>query len=688
MKNKSMNNKIFYFLFPFFCSLLIINCDLFTGPKVDLLQVIGDEVDWANAPKLTVRIDYPPAWGVSSPSQGIITMDLRKGYEFGVEFTPEMAYTLQKWMVFRTFDLDNLTDGSWVESPELITNTSKIKPLNDDEVIISYPIEASDRNFKFTILTTNPVTLVPLCDTQPRITRTEPRNSPDGPPYSRASDIVLYFNGALNRDTVKFANTEGSDGIWITATLPNDDIQYNTRENWYSEPEYEAKSGFFTVTMYSSATLPSPNSLMTVTVKGIKNTEGKSIDEYSFSWKTSAATTVALTSYNATYKDNGTIAVSWEYEGADRVEPYYKLNNWGNNPLENAGNTAAISGVNALTTSGVTEGSSVSGIEEYTIFIELYKEGIMESRTSFKIWNFPGMVVSNDNLAVEVKTAADLAAMNNDNKLNGQYVLANDITITGAWNPVGAGGTAPFTGNFYGNGHKITFASGSSIGGGIYRGLFGYAKDAVIRDLTIEYNVPVNSPINVNAGSSIGGAAGYLENTTVSNVITLGEMTVASSGNVNLGGIVGYIDKGLITNCHAGMSVTLNSGGAGESDVGAVAGSANGGSGGTIPINIGYSYTPTPGSVTIGPNISLYNLAIDRVTVTANVSGGASGGTLSIGGAIGKSSNNTVRKIIVSGGEVSFSRTAITAETYVGGVTGSAENSSYGSLLFYGQRCR
>jgi len=70
------------------CYLLFISCDLFTGPKVDLFQVIGDEVDWANAPKLTARIDYPPAWGISSPSQGGITMDIRKGYEFNVEFTP------------------------------------------------------------------------------------------------------------------------------------------------------------------------------------------------------------------------------------------------------------------------------------------------------------------------------------------------------------------------------------------------------------------------------------------------------------------------------------------------------------------------------------------------------------------------------------------------------------------------
>jgi len=167
-----------YFLF-LLCFLIFISCDLFTGPKVDLFQQISDEVDWASAPKLSVRIDYPPAWGVSNPPQGNITqvIDIRKGYEFSVEFTPDMAYTLQSWQVYLTEDLDNLTDGSWVESPELINDANKIQSLGPDKVKTP-ETNASGGIFKFTIWTTEPVTLVPLCDTQPRITRTEPRNRP------------------------------------------------------------------------------------------------------------------------------------------------------------------------------------------------------------------------------------------------------------------------------------------------------------------------------------------------------------------------------------------------------------------------------------------------------------------------------------------------------------------------------
>jgi len=492
---------------------------------------------------------------------------------------------------------------------------------------------------------------------------------------------VLYFNGALNANTVRFANSENDNegGIWITAeSYDNDDnitITNNKDEGWFSEPEYAAMGGFFTVTMNSSITMPPPNSLMTVTVKGICNTQGKTMDDFSFQWKTSNIASVHLTSYTATYNDNGSISVSWEQEGADKVETYYRLNNWGNNTIENVDKKATITGVNKLKDSDVKKGNGVSGIEEYTIFIECYKEGIMESRATFKIWNFPGMKVSNTNLAVEIKTAADLAAID----LDKQYVLANDITVSNTWTPIGASG-APFTGKFYGNGHTITFDGGSGIGGTAnYRGLFGYAKDALIRDFTFEYNAA--SPINISAGSDIGGVAGYLENTTVSNLITSGgtfDINATGTGNVRLGGIVGYIKNGFITNCRAGLNVKLQAnGGTVTGDIGAVAGFAESGSGGSIKININ-----PPGEAF--SNTIINQLAIDGVTVTANVSGNTSGNTLIIGGVVGSSLNNTVRDIIVSGGEISFNRTAITEVTYTGGVTGSATNSNMEACSFTG----
>jgi len=678
------NNIINCWLLIVFFSLLIVSCDLFTGPKTDLFQQISDEVDWANAPKLTVRINYPSAWGTSNPPQGSITpaRDIRKGYEFSVEFTPDTAYTLRSWHVFRTSDLDSL--GNWLENPALI-NPKDIEPLGPGEVTLPEAIAAGGA-FNFTIHTTEPVTIVPWCDTQPRITRTEPRSRPDGLPYSRASDIVLYFNSALNAGTVKFADAENADGIWITAKS-GDNVTTNKANKWFYDPEYSASGGFFTITMNISANLPPANSLMTVTVKGIKNAQGDSMDEagYSFSWNTSSAKDVYFNSWSAEYiyndkTNSGNIKVLYNQTGANEnnVKTYYRLNNGAN--VDIIGGT--ISNVPGPDVSGVRGGRQVGGIREYAVFIELYAEGIMESRASFKIWNIPGMSINNTNQALEIKTAAELAAMKNN--LGGQYVLANDIAVTGEWTPVGeydAGNTKSFRGKFYGNGHTITFNSDSSIGGAANnRGLFGYvqgpsaSQPAVIRDLTFEYDS--SAVINVSAGNSdynIGGVAGYLKNTTVRNIITSGgnlAVNAAGAGNFRLGGIAGYVENGFIANCRAGLNVKLTSNSTGACNVGVVAGFSELGSGGGIPINIGY--TNPKGK---GPDVTLANLAIDGITVTANVSGNISGsGGLNIGGAAGYGLNNTMRDIIVSGGGVSFDKTNVSGNTSVGGVIGYANN--------------
>jgi len=688
MKKQSIMSK-FFCIFSFLVFSLF-SCELLTGPKVDLLSEISKEVDWANAKKLTVRIDYPSAWGTSNPPQGSITpaRDIRKGYEFSVEFTPDTAYTLQSWMVILTSELDALTDsGSWVDSPGLITDTDKIHPLGPDEVTLPAPV-ASGGTFKFTILTTEPVTLVPWCDTQPRITRTEPRNRPNGLPYSRASDIVLFFNSALNDKTVKFANSEIEDGIWITAESGNS-VTTNKEKNWFYEPEYAIIGGFFTVTIRTSANLPPQNSLMTVTVKGIKNVEGESMDKagYSFSWNTSLAVDVKLTSYTAAYA-NGKIDISWTTTGADTVVTYYRLNSGANIPLTNAADKASITGVNAINDSGVRGGRQISGIEEYTIFIELYAEEIMENRVIFKIWNFPGMSVSNTNSAIEVSTAAQLAAMKDN--LGGQYVLVSDINITGDWTPIGKFDIAKpelsFRGKLYGNGHTITLNGG--FGGELCYGLFGCAQNAVIRDFTLEYKKP--SPITPSFGSFsleiqgevmtgegiiIGSVAGFLIKTEVCNIITSGGTFAieapSASADVNmvaLGGIAGFIEgEGRIVNCRAALSVAYTSKGhKGEVNIGAVAGMSS----------KALLSTPVPGRP---------GLILNGVTVAANVGAdkGLYDGRIDIGGAFGGNEENTLNDITFTAGTVSFSKNS-KDETYCGGILGSSTKTNLEGCSFFG----
>jgi hypothetical protein len=682
------------FVPPFIiCSLLlaicVISCDLFTGPKVNVLQKISDEKRWADAPQLTVRIEFPSMWGTSEPAQGNITqaMDIRLDYEFSVKFTPDSVYSLNAWMAFFTEDLEELADsGSWTENPDLI---EEINSLGPDDITLPAP-DPSGGIFKFTIHTVKPVTIVPSCDTRPRITRTEPLDIKSSrQPVSRANDIVLFFNGALNRSTVIPAGAQDSDGIWITA-VDGDNVISNKDENWYSDPEYAAAGGFFTVTM-NCLTLPPPESLMTVTINSIRNAQGELMDEagYSFSWNTSSAQGIDFDSWSAKYihnQDNtGNIEVSYKQTGADVVKLYYRQNRGSGKDIVNN----IINGVTGPDYSGIRAGRQITGINEYEINIELYKEGIMENKASIKIWNIPGMSVEynqaedKETIIIPIRTAEELAAIKDN--LDGQYVLANDITVTGVWTPIGTE-DAPFTGKLYGNGHTVSFNRDSSIGGEAYRGLFGCvqglsaSQPAVIRDLTFEYNVNHTAPISVNVDSTdsyIGGVAGYLKDTEVSNVITSGgvlAVTASGDGDVSLGGIAGSLDDSFVANCRAGLNIELNRSG-GISNVGAVVGSANGGSGGSIKINI------NPGKSENYKDV--YNLAIDKVTVTAKVNGITSGGALYIGGAAGSSSGNTMRDVIVSG-QVLFNRTAITDGTSAGGVTGYAVNSNMEACSFKG----
>ena len=619
------------------CCLLLaicfLGCELFSGPKVDLFHKISDEVDWAKAAKLTVRLAYPGSWG-----QGAIkTADIRKGYEFIVDFTPNTEITFSAWQAYWTSDLDKISGqpgqiGNWLDDPTLIAFKG-IESLGPGEITVP-PHNASGGIFKFTIHTTEPVTIVPWCRAEPRITRAEPRTSSNGEPYARTSDIVLYFNGALDTGTVQFADTENSNGIWITAKSLDDQTIINTNKtmNWYSVLEYSDK-GFFTVTM-SPRILPPENSLMTIKVSGIKNEQGNPMDGvYTFSWKTKSSANVTLDSWKAVYAHNantniGSINIDpYTTTGADEVKTYYRLNKGSKTPF-----SGSIDNVPGPDASGVREGSPVSGIREYEILIELYAQGVMEGISSFKIWNIPGMEVSDTNPAVEIRTAAELAAMGNN--LGGQYVLANDITLVG-WTPVGTATITldywdednwvyipgdvnydnAFTGKLCGNGHKITIDGFNTANGGeaAFTGLFGVADGAEIRDITLAYSGSITG-IPSAGDFYAGGIAGCAVNTVIRNVITTGvsgaalTVTYSGEGTVRIGGIVGYIEgSGIIENCRAALSTKYTSSGY-AGCIGAIAGEAGVGNGKSITIDIGYT---NPNGT--GPKVTLDGLIIGGV---------------------------------------------------------------------------
>lgn len=177
------------------------------------------------------------------------------------------------------------------------------------------------------------------------------------------------------------------------------------------------------------------------------------------------------------------------------------------------------------------------------------------------------------------------------NNLSDTYCLMADIDFdpngagvstdaSRSWIPIGTDST-PFTGKFYGNGHKISglkiskeSACGSSHGGSCkntYVGLFAATNGALISDLELEnidYSFEGNAEI-VRVGGITGLAA--LEedtttikksNTTIKNVVVSGtisssSVTDASGHKVYVGGLSG--ETGAVQNSVSNVNIDLQS---------------------------------------------------------------------------------------------------------------------------------
>jgi hypothetical protein len=180
-----------FFIFHF--SLFICTCDLFNGEVQDnFIEKIDEDIRWANAARLTVRVDYSPLWG-SSPQQGALNRETtRQGYAFDVEFTPAPGYGFVGWFAFRTNELD-------------LTNIDEHKALNGNDVnIVPDTNAAGAQTAKVTINITDPVTLVPFCSDHPRLS--QKTNPPLNPilmsfPYDQRIDI--WFNMPVKREDLE-----------------------------------------------------------------------------------------------------------------------------------------------------------------------------------------------------------------------------------------------------------------------------------------------------------------------------------------------------------------------------------------------------------------------------------------------------------------------------------------------------
>ncbi|MCL2806258.1 MAG: hypothetical protein FWD26_09995 [Treponema sp.] len=730
---------------PFHCSLLIAHCFLLTvlcslfiacDIDPDFMQRIDDEIAWRNADKLTVRLDYHSNWGSSNPQRGNITpgMDIRKGYAFSVEFSPAPAYSLFGWEAYAYTEAE--LPAGWRDNLSLLDPDRKLKAEDEDEdedgdIVFPSDINPNGGIFTFTIKKPVPVTLIPICRTQPRVLWTEPSNDLANA-YSRATNITIYFNAQMDEETVVF----GNDLISIK------DDKGDTIESHFVDPVYTELGGFYYATIASRGTIDWETVVVVSIGEELKNAGGIRManNTMSFSYKIVSATQAvgSITEWKAEYKENPngttTIDVTYTHAGGSRMEAVYREGRGTEFPLPSDGRIP----VNRINTNGVKNGQAISGITEYTITITLYAGQFPEDRVTFRMWNFPGLITSKANPAMEIIDANSDKVTNNDARTiglskvpancDGQYVLVNSFSVTDH-EPI-----VKFQGKFFGNGHTVTVNSVQLSVNSENIGLFGVVSgNTVVRDLTVNYQTIAGDAVQINptVAAHFGGIAGSTQgNAQLINVITTGSVVYNVSGDThaNVGGLVGLmVDSSSVYNSYSGLGLTVNKTHVGESTVSLHIGGLVGSMGDRIngsPVSVRES--SAAGNITVGSETYPVNVAnADTCIVGFGLCVGGIAGFIQgegdfgnfieeksavlhnseykqgiitiwngtsftlIGGAVGYSFNADIKECTAQQGSLNINKTGFSGWICIGGFIGASYDSTIeycnntGSIIFH-----
>ena len=160
---------------------------------------------------------------------------------------------------------------------------------------------------------------------------------------------------------------------------------------------------------------------------------------------------------------------------------------------------------------------------------------------------------SSEEQAIWIRSAEDFSKINDN--MDGYYELGSDIDLSGMiWEPIGGAGskTEKFTGTLDGNGYTI---AGMQIKGEkqmLHVGLFGYCKDAELKNLVFE------AP-QVETNRYGGALAGVVSNTRIENCqVNGGSITWDyTKGECSIGGLIGE-DTGssVLKDCSSSADVT------------------------------------------------------------------------------------------------------------------------------------
>ena len=280
------------------CYFLFVSCSLFNAPlQDDYFGKIDEEIAWANAPRLTVNVAFPPEWGISTQLGENRCFDVKRtgetpraGYPFNVDFTPNSGYWFVEWLAFEfteNFRLESITG--------LEFDAAKNLSLKAD---VEIPAAAETLTGAFatniTITTDKKVTLVPFCSERPRITQSNPPLNNSGFSYTRGQEIRIWIDLGYEQDT----EIEFDEGlIEIYGQNISDGSPWNGSGElsaYYEKPVYEASSKSIIIkpnsTLPQEDNYPPGNCTITVTVgTGIKAANGKEMAApLSFSYRTSS----------------------------------------------------------------------------------------------------------------------------------------------------------------------------------------------------------------------------------------------------------------------------------------------------------------------------------------------------------------------------------------------------------------
>ena len=154
----------------------------------------------------------------------------------------------------------------------------------------------------------------------------------------------------------------------------------------------------------------------------------------------------------------------------------------------------------------------------------------------------------------EIYNRGDLIQIEYQSDPIADFILMNDIEITDdIWRPIGS--SKPFSGNFEGNNHTITFTKEVTFQHPINSrsdefGLFGKTKDANISNLNLVFNG------NATGGNNTGALVGIFnssQNSIVNCTVQSSNHTISGSNNV--GGLIGNLVDGNIENSSSDFSV-------------------------------------------------------------------------------------------------------------------------------------